>query len=134
MPTQVAPVIIPARITESFVIAHPEYIFLYGYDVASKGALGQCVVCVGHKNCFPIPTCWKMCKSSGYFQDSQYKEICNQINLALLSIPQQNNPIIIPFPKIGCGASRMKEFAPKAFAYLQERLSKIQYPNIQRKY
>lgn len=127
-------IVIPHRIKNSFIREHQNYIFIYGYDVAEKGALGQVVECVGEPNCLPVWTRWKGCKSSGYFQDSQFSEIKNGIDICIdgikiLANTKPNMPII-PFPKIGEGASRMKELAPKCFKYLTERLNLIKYPNI----
>lgn len=124
-------IVIPCPITQSFIRAHPEWIFVYGMDVAGNGALGQVVVCAGELNCFPVYTRWKGCKSNGYFQDSQIAQIQDANNLLISLISTLSlNKVIIPFPKIGRGASRMFELAPISYKWLMAELDEIKYKNI----
>ena len=80
----------------------------------------------------PVFTMWKPCKSSGFFSDSQYIEICSINDNAVhqILIAASLSKPIIPLRKIGQGHSRMQEFAPKAFLYLKELLEKIKYSDI----
>jgi len=127
--------ILPYRISELFARSRPDLFFVYGYDVAHKGAFGQAVSMVGLDNSSPVYTCWKMCKSSGYFSDSQYDEICMINKMAIDKILMlAKKRFIIPLRKIGCGYSRMNEFAPKAFNALNRELDIIKCPIIEWKY
>jgi len=121
-------IIVPRFITRKFIQLHPEWIFLYGHDLAGKGTFGQAWEAHNEPNTYPIPTCYKMCKNSMYFQDSQYEEITGYLIFAFVHLPKDKP--IIPFPKIGEGYSRMKELAPKCFKYMKQELDKIKYPNI----
>ena len=114
---------IPRHITRTFIQKHPELTFVYSQDVARKGAFGQAAHCVSEPNCYPVSTCWKMCRSSAYFQDSQACEILRQLTLDLKNVPR-DKPIIL-FPKIGEGFSRMKEFAPNMYQWLMNQLDTI---------
>ena len=118
--------IIPLPIKESFIKQHQELIFVYAYDVARKGALGQCVVAIGNSNCYPVSTMWKSCKSSGYFQDGQDDLIEAHWRDEIGSIIKDGRLIIL-FPKIGMGNSRMQDFAPKLLKKLQSELNKIKW-------
>ena len=130
--------IIPRRITTSFIRANPDYIFVYGLDVQMKGGMGQSIVAFGEPNCYPIFTCWKNCKNGRYFQDNQFEEIVGHINRAVNDIVKATQQVsgdseprlVIPFPKIVEGGSRMREFAPRTWNYLQRQLRSIEYPNI----
>lgn len=120
-------ILVPRYISRKFIQSHPEWIFLYGSDEAERGAFGQMWEAYDEPNTIPIYTCVKMCRSSGYYQDSMADRIrkvnTNQIQKAL-----QTGKPIIPFPKIGEGYSRMKEFAPRTFSWLRKEIDKIQAP------
>lgn len=125
--------LLPVYVKRQFVIDHPKCIFVYSFDVAGKSFFGQANELHGEPNAFPVPVRWKGCKTSGFFSDASLHEICNLIDIAIQSIPKQFGPII-PLPKIGLGASRMKEFAPRCYVYLMQELNKIKYPNIRTDY
>lgn len=124
---------IPVPITTAFIRNHIEYTFLYGYDVQGKGAFGQAVAAHGEPNCFPIYTCWKMCKTSAYFSDGQMADILKINGISLANACRHSlshGSVVIPFPKIGRGYSRMSEFAPQTYRILMERIKDIQHPHI----
>ena len=125
-------IIIPHYVTRTFIQSHLEYNFVFSFDVAGKSFFGQANECYGEPNAYPVPVRWKGCKTSGYFSDAQYIDICEQIDIAISRIP--NGPPVIVLRKIGEGASRMNEFASKSFEYLKQKLNEICYPNIKIKY
>ncbi len=101
---------------------------MYSFDVYGKSFFGQAYDCHGESNAYPVPVRWQGCKSSGYFSDAQFIAIQHSIDDAIHDIPK-DSPIIV-LRKIGEGASRMKEFAPKSFIYMKSKLEEICYPNI----
>lgn len=115
------------RIRESFIRAHPDWVFLYSDAWLNKGGLGQGIAFHGEPNTYRIPTCHKYCTNPVYYDD-RVQDYWDEVDSAFALVPSAD--IIIPCPKMGCGFSRMKEFAPKLFAYMQERVKAIQYPNI----
>jgi len=125
-------IIIPVRISHTFILSHPEWIFLYGQDYADKGCLGQAWAASKEPNTYPVPTMLKVCASSTdrLFMDADIVNVKRMIDEKLALVPTNKGPII-PFPKLGCGHSQMKFVAPKCYAYLQEAISKIAYPNIE---
>lgn len=129
-------IIVPNPITNAFICSHRDYIFVYGYDLMGKGALGQCVVAKDEINCFPVYTTRNGCKSSGFFQDSMIEEIKKRNIEAIAKIldASGNKLPIIPFPKIGRGHSRMFEFAKESYKWLMNELNAIAYPKIDRVY
>lgn len=121
---------IPSYITRDFIRAHKdEYIFLYSCPVNMNKVTGQMGEILGDC-CYPIPVREKMCKSSGYWSDQTYDDNIETIDTWIKDIPTNTGKPIIPFPHIGSGGSRLKEFAPLTFKYLREAIAKIAYPNI----
>lgn len=121
---------IPLPITTEFIQKHQQYLFIYGGAARCDSHNGQASVCHPCNNTWDIPTRWSMCKSSGYFNDGQFDDIKWAIDASLEVVKRRSkHEAIIVFPKIGLGASRMKEFAPRAHAYLMEKLREIAYPN-----
>jgi len=120
---------IPHHVSREFVQAHPEWIFVFGNDLHEKGFFGQANSCYGEPNAYQIPTCYKQCKSSGYWHDSMFDEVKDYIDKAVAKIPRDGRPIIV-LEKIGTGGSRMKEFAPKLYNYMKMKLDTIKYPNV----
>ena len=112
---------IPNRITREFIQAHPELTFVFSCDVHKKSFFGQSYHAFGESNAYPVPVMWKACKSSGFFQNSQYSEIIKSIDEHLEKIPR-DKPIIV-FPKIGKGHSRM-------YVYLINKLDSIKHKDI----
>jgi hypothetical protein len=49
----------------------------------------------------------------------------------LKALVEANFKPIIPFPRMGCGRSRMKEFAPNHWAWMMSEIDRIKYPNIE---
>lgn len=128
---QAKPIVIPYHIKQSFVNSHPEWIFLYGYDVMQRGALGQCVSFIGEDNAFPIYTMYKYCANAVYFRDDE--DSLQHMQRSFDYIPRDGRPII-PCRKMGQGCSRMQEFAPKLFKQLQTLLLVHSYSSIQTDY
>lgn len=119
---------IPHHISQTFIRSHPEWNFVYGYDMLQRGMGGQSWSCVGEPNCFRVFTIYKKCSSSVYFTDGNqfYRE---QMLKSIYLIPR-DKPVII-FRKIGEGCSRMNEMAPLLFKEMKDLLGKLQYPNIE---
>lgn len=118
---------IPIRRT--FIQKNRNLIFLYSFDVVGKSFFGQSYEAHGEENSFGIPVMWKACKSSGFFQSSQFDKIKIELDNAFSKIPIDGR-YIIPFPKIGQGHSRFFEFCPKGFKYMMDSLDIIKHPNI----
>lgn len=126
------PIIIPSRITRAFIRTHPEYTFLYSSTVHKEVPHGQASECMGEENVQRVPVRWSLCKSSGYFNDNALRDISVELRVAISLAEDDYNigKIIIPFPKMGQGASRMMEFAPRAFDLMNRLVDKIKYQNI----
>lgn len=112
------------RISREFIIEHPNCLFIHSKPYWPVAPLGPAQVCAGLSNCFGIPVRWRYCKSSGYFGDYAVTDIKRFVDEAIAAIPKDGRPIIL-FPKIGNGDARMHVFAPKAWAYMMEKLNAI---------
>jgi len=133
-------IIIPYRLSRSFIRSHPEWIFVYGDAVTNRSYEGQCDAAKGESNCFMVPTKWNPCSSEppqSFFNDDQFHLNQNVIDTAIgdieTSLESNPRPVIL-FPKIGCGKAQMPKKCPKTYAYLMERLNKIVYLNVKRDY
>lgn len=121
-------IIVPAHITRSFIRSRLDLNFVYSTNVFEMSHLGQAAECRGEPNAFGVPVRFRFCKSdmSSYFSDNDY--VRSVITRFLQRIPT-DKPVIV-LRKIGCGASRMREYAPKTWEWMQGELNKIAYPNI----
>lgn len=122
---------IPAYITREYVRAHPEYKFVYSTNVFRTSTLGQASQCEREPNAFGIPVRFRFCKSnpSSYFHDTQIDMLKEIIRKAIADIPNDPRPTIV-LSRIGCGASRMREYAPKTWEWMNEQLAAICWPDI----
>lgn len=114
---------IPYYITREYIQAHPDWNFIHSTNFWNNQTVGPAAICAGLDNCYGVPVRWRLCKSSGYFQDAQREEIIKQIDKMIDVIPLDKP--LIPFPKLGNGDSRMYVFAPIAYAHLKKRLDAI---------
>lgn len=114
-------IIVPYKIYTSFIQSHSEVNFLYSIDYLMKGGFSQSIVCYGEPNCYPIPTVYKYCANTVYWQDNHYAIDC--IDEFMDKIPLDKP--IIPFRKIGEGCSRMNELCPKVYEYMKSRIYRI---------
>lgn len=111
------------KLTREDIERSPGVTFIYSSTVHREVPHGQASVCIGNPNCFRVPVRWSLCKSSGYFNDNALIDIKIEIDVAISKIPRDKQIVILK--RIGEGASRMNEFAPKAYEYLHEQLNKL---------
>jgi hypothetical protein len=116
-------IVVPYRISREYIISHPELVFVHSRCFWPNIWVGPSLICKGLDNCYGVPVRWKLCKSSGYFQDSQQESIEAALKEAIAQIPT-TCPVIL-FPKIGNGDSRMNIFAPRCWAYMMQQLNAI---------
>ncbi len=128
-PTQ-APVInieVVERYTDANVKANPNKIYVFGDNTQKKGTAGQAQI-RGNKNAMGIATKFKPdTTEDSYFNDDTISENIGDINSDIEAIKTrlENNPTFtLVFPKdgLGTGLAKLKEKAPKTFAYLNQRL------------
>lgn len=120
-------ILIPHRISREYIIQHPDFIFVHSRCFWRNQKAGPSAICDGLSNCFGVSVRWKLCKSSGYFSDSQEPQIKSIIDADIEAIPRSTTVIL--FPKIGNGASQMNRFAPKCWAYMMQQLNNIKSSN-----
>ena len=124
-------IVLPKRVSKTFIQSHREWIFLYGATYYGKIYFGQGGQCADESNCFPIPTKVRNCMSNNdaFFSDTEFDYWSSAIIEAINKIPKDGRPII-PLPKIGEGCSDLKFRCPKIFAFLKEQLASVAYPSI----
>lgn len=121
---------IPRRIDRVYITAHPNYLFVYSSAENVPYYMGQASEGEGNNNAYPVPVRFSLCRSSGYWSDNSFSDHKETVDYWLKDIPKDGRPII-PFPMIGNGASRLKEFAPRLHAYIHSEIKKIAYPYIE---
>ena len=122
-------IVLPRRLDKLFIqLAPADWVFLYSSSVHNEKLAGQASVCIGEPNCYRIPVRWSQCRSSGYMSDNQMRDIMIELEVAISKVP--SGVIVIPFPRIGCGASRFLEFAPKCWNAMNQLIDEIKYKNI----
>lgn len=119
-------IVLPLKINRSFVKEHNEWNFLYGWDFLGRGALGQAYSFHGEYNAFPVPTMYKYCSNSVYWQDIE--EGKKAISDALKLVPSDKP--IIPCRKMGLGCSRLRELNYRLYDYMMAEIKNMAYPNI----
>lgn len=122
------PIYIPRKLTKDYVILNTNYNFIYGSSVHHEKYFGNAAICQRLCNTYAIPVRWSYCRADGWFYDSNYLNASIEIEVAIDKIPKDKP--IIPFPKIGEGASRLRYGSPKLYAFLMEKLNEIKYGNI----
>jgi hypothetical protein len=118
---------IPHIINESFVILHPQWIFIYGDNLLHKGEEGHRISFAHHKNAYPLPTKKMPChRAESYMTDKEYVDNEKAIEAALNIIPW-NGQFTVAIPGIGREEddSLLYQKAPGTYAYLEDALKDV---------
>jgi len=100
--------------------------FVYGNDIRDAGIYGQPAEARGESNAHHIPVKWRQCRSNSnaYFSDLEFDNVVPLIRQAVKDIIiLADKRMIIPFPKIGEGQSRLKQQAPRILQFINSELS-----------
>ena len=114
-------------IARSFVREHPDYIFLFGDNLARRGFGGQAAAMRGEPNVVGIPT-KKLPSNSetAFFMDAEFEQNKAAIDEAFERLSgmclMTDQVIVTPANGIGTGRAQLESRAPLTFAYLQKRL------------
>lgn len=119
--------IVPLPITRAFIQAHRDWTFVYSTNVYYTSSYGQASQAAGEPNTIGVPVRFRFCKSNAnsYFDDSQLDNVLRPILVDVFISIAKHLPNVVVFPKIGEGASRLKDKAPKTFAYIRSELAKL---------
>jgi hypothetical protein len=119
---------IPRIVQRSFVLKHPEIIFLYGHDVMDKGFFGHSEI-AHENNTYPIHTLYKFCNSGARYFDDNDSAIEGILKADFAAVPVDGRPVVA-LRRMGCGCSRMKELAPRYYNEMWNVLQRINVDNI----
>ena len=126
-PAAVSGIEVVARYTDADVKANPNKIYIFGDNTQRTGKGGQAQI-RGNRNAMGIATKFKPdTTEDSYFNDDTISENISDIDSDIESIKTrlENNPTFtLVFPKdgLGTGLAKLKEKAPKTYAYLKQRL------------
>lgn len=115
------------RITREMLRKAPHHCFLFGDNLRGLGFGGQAKEMRGEPNAVGIPT--KKTPSmnpSAFFSDDEFDENKAAIDRAFARIPDNGCMVVIPANGIGTGLAMLETKAPRTFAYLQQRLNKLE--------
>ena len=113
-----------SRLTVSILKNNPDKVYLFGDNLVGRGKGGQAII-RDEPNAVGIPT--KKTPSMGnnaFFTDAEYDANIKAIDEAFAKIPK-GKTIVIPEDGLGTGRARLKETAPKTFAYLENKLNEL---------
>lgn len=106
-------------ITRDFVRSHPDWIFLFGDNVARVGMAGQAKEMRGEPNSVGIPTKYAPHMfPNAFMTDNRLDFNIERINEAFSLLPPPPKTICIPVDGIGTGLAKLQEKAPRTFAHL----------------
>lgn len=118
-------------ITRSYVKAHPNYLFLFGDNLATFGLQGQAKEMRGESNAIGIATkIYPDTRNTDYLDDIRdWDTMIYYYNLTFIGIRKLSiryDKIIIPKKGLGTGLSKMQEKCPKILAYLNQKLKELE--------
>jgi hypothetical protein len=111
-----------SRYTVADLKANPNKIYIFGDNITEKGKGGQAII-RDEENAFGIPT--KVSPNTtpqAYFNDNKYEANIGQIDRAIEKIKADGRTVVFPKDGLGTGLAKLKEKAPKTYAYLKQRL------------
>ena len=118
------------RYNAALLAKNKDKVYIFGDNSLSRGKGGQAII-RDSKNAFGIPT--KKAPSTGedaYFKDSELESNKQEIDEAIAKIVNDGREVVFPKDGIGTGLAKLKEKAPKTFAYLNSRLkAEFQFDN-----
>ncbi len=117
-------------ITRSFVQQHPDYIFLFGDNLARRGFGGQAAAMRNEPNALGIPTKKLPSRSANaFFTDSEFQQNKAAIDDAFEKRSRRSSSkiqtVVTPKDGIGTGRAELKSRAPQTYEYLQKRLREL---------
>ena len=119
---QTSDVEVVSRYTNADVKANPNKIYVFGDNTERRGKGGQAQI-RDNENAFGIATKFKpTTDNEAYFYDS-VEEIGQQyIDADIAKIKADGRSVVFPKDGLGTGLAKLKEKAPKTYAYLKQRL------------
>ena len=107
---------------------NPDKVYLFGDNLLGKGKKGQAII-RDEANAFGISTKKKPSTTDdSYFTDDEYDSNVKAIKDAFDKIPKDKD-IVVPMDGLGTGLAKLKEKAPKTFAYLQSAIKELGFKN-----
>lgn len=117
-------------ITRDIVRANPDKAFLFGDNVKRIGMGGQARAMRGESNAFGIATKYSPdMRDDAFFSDDDFiynKRVIDADIQRLLDDDMAYEIVVIPSDGLGTGLAELDKRAPETFAYLQERLAKLE--------
>jgi guanylate kinase len=114
----------PSKITPSYVRSQPDTLFVFGDNDQRRGAGGQAKIrnepnTIGFRTKKAPRT-----NASAYYTDSEYKENISKMKEDLEEISRRSADYdsVYFIPGIGEGRAKLKEKAPKTYAWMKENL------------
>lgn len=130
---------VPYYLSYEFLVRNKQWHFLYGGSLDKLShSQGQSIEAFGLSNTDYIPTKIKCCQDLSAFWIDRKIQAGNEPHYRILGEYLEHlrarltNKIVIPFPKIGEGGSRLRQECPILYRQLMEFITSVAYPNIER--
>jgi hypothetical protein len=125
---QTSEVEVVSRYTNADVKANPNKIYVFGDNNQRRGKGGQAII-RDEPNAFGIITKEEPNNTEAAFMDDEFlnsnpfgKSNKERIDEDIAKIKTDGRPVVFPKDGIGTGLAKLKEKAPKTYAYLKQRL------------
>src|SRR5207245_908390 len=117
-------------ITRENVRANADKLFLFGDNLEHRGLGGQAAAMRGERNAIGIPTKKSPSnKGDAFFSDDEFEQNKMAIDAAFAEVSRAATDsiraIVIPSAGLGTGRAKLDKKAPRTFAYLRQKLTKL---------
>lgn len=120
------------RIYRKDILANPHVLYIFGDNLDREGYGGQAAEMRGESNSFGIATKRSISHNypDDYFFDTE-EDVIGILRKEFFRLELHLNyneykAIIIPLDGIGTGLSKMSEYAPKALAFINQKLEELE--------
>ena len=118
------------NITKELVTSHPDWLFLFGDNIARLGFGGQAAVMRGQPNAIGIRTKkFPNWNEQSYFTDAEYEQNCRLIAEDFVRVREalaEGRTVVVSSHGLGTGLSGLQKRAPRTLAYIESVLKELE--------
>lgn len=118
------------HISRSAVQKNPEFLFVFGDNLAQQGYGGQASACRGEPNVVGIPTkILPTMSDQAFFADSDLDMVRKRWDAVFARLAQhlqRGGTVVVPHGGVGTGRAKLQEKAPALWALLQLKFTQLE--------
>lgn len=111
------------------VRSHPDWLFLFGDNMARRGRGGQAAACRGEPNVCGVPTKWRPDRLvRSYFRDADMDLVQPRIDAAFAQAERHlgaGGVVALPAEGLGTGLAELPTRAPRIHRYIEDRVGRL---------